>query len=76
MKNYKVKAVAYSLGLAVFLTLFCLMLNRHENDFYTKMTDEEYLAQAYTRACRVATTKRCEYVIGVIRKPKDNSASK
>ena len=33
MKNYKVKAVAYSLGLAVFLTLFCLMLNRHENDF-------------------------------------------
>lgn len=33
MKNNKVKAVAYSLGLAVFLTLFCLMLNRHENDF-------------------------------------------
>ena len=33
MKNYKIKAVAYSLGLAVFLTLFCLMLNRHENDF-------------------------------------------
>ena len=33
MKNYKVKAVAYSLGLAVFLTLFCLMLNRHENYF-------------------------------------------
>lgn len=31
--------------------------NRHENDFYTKMTDEEYLAQAYVRACRVATLK-------------------
>lgn len=33
MKNYKIKAVVYSLGLAVFLTLFCLILNRHENDF-------------------------------------------
>ena len=33
MKNYKIKAVVYSLGLAVFLTLICLILNRHENDF-------------------------------------------
>lgn len=33
MKNYKIKALVYSLGLAVFLTLFCLTLNRHENDF-------------------------------------------
>lgn len=33
MKNYKMMAVVYSLGLAVLLTLFCLILNRHENDF-------------------------------------------
>lgn len=32
--------------------------NRHENDFYAKMTDEEYLAQAYVRACRVAMLKK------------------
>ena len=32
--------------------------NRHENDFYAKMTDEEYLAQAYVRACRVAALKK------------------
>ena len=31
--------------------------NRHENDFYTKMTDEEYLSQAYNRACRLAALK-------------------
>ncbi|MBR2459699.1 MAG: sugar phosphate isomerase/epimerase [Clostridia bacterium] len=30
---------------------------RHENDLYAKMSDEEYLAQAYTRACRLAVMK-------------------
>ncbi len=29
--------------------------NRHENDKYTKMPLEEYLAEAYCRACRFAT---------------------
>lgn len=33
MKNYKVKALVYSLSLAILLTLFCMTLNRHENDF-------------------------------------------
>ena len=28
--------------------------NRHENDLYGKMTSEEYIAEAYKRACRVA----------------------
>lgn len=28
---------------------------RHENDLYAKITPEEYLSLAYTRACRVAT---------------------
>lgn len=32
MKNYKVKAIIYSSGLALLLTLICLTLNRHEND--------------------------------------------
>ena len=31
--------------------------DRHENDKYMKMTLEEYLAEAYSRACRVATLK-------------------
>lgn len=31
--------------------------NRHENDKYKKMSIEEYLAEAYSRACRVATLK-------------------
>jgi len=31
--------------------------NRHENDKYTKMTIEEYIAECYVRACRVATLK-------------------
>ncbi len=31
--------------------------NRHENDRYAKLTPEEYLAEVYTRACRVATLK-------------------
>ncbi|MCR5681236.1 MAG: sugar phosphate isomerase/epimerase, partial [Clostridiales bacterium] len=29
--------------------------DRHENDKYAKLTPEEYLAEAYARACRVAT---------------------
>ena len=33
MKNYKIKALVYSFGLAILLTLMCLLLNRHENDF-------------------------------------------
>lgn len=32
--------------------------NRHENDKYTKMTIEEYIAECYMRACRVAALKR------------------
>ena len=31
---------------------------RHENDLYGKMTAEEYIAQAYIRACRVAMMKK------------------
>lgn len=31
--------------------------NRHENDKYMKMTTEEYIAEAYSRACRIATLK-------------------
>ena len=31
--------------------------NRHENDKYMKMSPEEYFAEAYSRACRVATLK-------------------
>lgn len=33
MKNYKIKAFVYSFSLALLLTLLCLLLNRHENDF-------------------------------------------
>ena len=34
--------------------------DRHENDAYGRMTPEEYLTQAYMRACRVAALKeRC-----------------
>ena len=33
MKNYRIKAFAYSFCLALLLTLLCLLLNRHENDF-------------------------------------------
>ena len=33
MKNYKIKAFVYSFCLAILLTLLCLLLNRHENDF-------------------------------------------
>ena len=29
--------------------------DRHENDKYARLTPEEYLAEAYARACRVAT---------------------
>ncbi len=29
--------------------------NRHENDFYSRMSTVDYLSQAYIRACRVAT---------------------
>lgn len=32
--------------------------NRHENDIYTKMTIEEYVAECYKRACRVAAKRR------------------
>ena len=32
--------------------------NRHDNDIYAKMTPEEYYAEAYNRACRIA----CRYV--------------
>ena len=28
--------------------------NRHENDAYTKMSDEEYFTEAYKRACKIA----------------------
>ena len=28
--------------------------NRHENDKYVRLSPEEYLAEAYARACRVA----------------------
>ena len=31
--------------------------NRHDNDKYSKMSIEEYLTEAYARACRVATLK-------------------
>ncbi len=31
--------------------------NRHENDKYMRISLEEYLAEAYSRACRVATLK-------------------
>lgn len=30
---------------------------RHENDIYEKMSDEEYVTEAYKRACRVATLR-------------------
>ena len=30
---------------------------RHENDIYQKMTETEYLCEAYKRACRVAALK-------------------
>jgi len=50
--------------------------NRHENDFYTKMTDEEYLAQAYIRACRVATLKNTMPVLSFSIKRKDKGAQK
>lgn len=31
--------------------------DRHENDIYTKMTTEEYIAECYKRACRVAAKR-------------------
>jgi len=31
--------------------------DRHENDIYTKMTIEEYIAECYKRACRVAVKR-------------------
>ncbi len=31
--------------------------DRHENDIYTKMTIEEYVAECYKRACRVAAKR-------------------
>ena len=31
--------------------------NRHENDGYTKMTNEEYICEVFKRACRVAMLK-------------------
>ena len=31
---------------------------RHENDKYAKMGTDEYLAEAYARACRVAVLKQ------------------
>lgn len=31
--------------------------NRHENDSYSKMSVEEYVCEAYKRACRLATIK-------------------
>lgn len=31
--------------------------DRHENDIYTKMTIEEYIAECYKRACRVAAKR-------------------
>ena len=34
--------------------------NRHELDKYEQMTDEQYIAEAYARACRVAEYKRRE----------------
>ena len=30
------------------------LTNRHENDKYVRLSPEEYLAEAYARACRVA----------------------
>lgn len=35
--------------------------NRHENDKYQKMSIENYVAEAYVRACRVAYMKQCTY---------------
>ncbi|MBQ8026498.1 MAG: hypothetical protein IJ261_00110, partial [Clostridia bacterium] len=32
--------------------------NRHENDIYRKMTIEEYVAECYKRACRVAAKRK------------------
>lgn len=32
--------------------------NRHENDIYGKMTLEEYLAEAYKRACKLAAKRK------------------
>lgn len=32
--------------------------DRHENDIYTKMTIEEYVAECYKRACRVAAKRQ------------------
>ncbi len=32
--------------------------DRHENDIYQKMTTEEYLAEAFKRACRVASLRK------------------
>ena len=32
--------------------------DRHENDCYAKMTHEEYVAEAYKRACRIAALKQ------------------
>lgn len=31
---------------------------RRDNDVYTKMTAEEYITEAYKRACRVASLKK------------------
>ena len=38
--------------------------NRHDLDKYVKLTDEEYLAEAYARACRVAEYKRRDLLNG------------
>ena len=35
--------------------------NRHENDIYIKMTLEEYLAEAYKRACRLVSKRKIKY---------------
>lgn len=35
--------------------------NRHENDIYSKMSLEEYLAQAYIRACRFAAKRKLNF---------------
>jgi hypothetical protein len=34
--------------------------DRHENDIYRRMTIEEYVAESYKRACRLAAKRKTE----------------
>ena len=44
-------------GILTFELIRLSKRERHENDKYMKMPLDEYLAEAYARACRVATLK-------------------